>query len=227
MDAIVFDMDGVLIDSEPVHREVERRLFEDFGLPVDAEEHDQYMGTSAPDMFAAIAATHPEAWKTVGTTVDAMVREERARYAAALARGDVPVIHKAVAIARRAHSAGPHIAVASSAPRSQIDTVLAQTGLDEIVSCIRSADDVHHSKPDPEIYRATTACLGVPAARCWVIEDSEHGVSAAVAAGMRCIAYRNPSSGSPDLSRAEFVCDSMTAVAEVCLPISTSRETGR
>ncbi|HKK47523.1 MAG TPA: HAD hydrolase-like protein, partial [Alkalispirochaeta sp.] len=84
MSAIIFDMDGVIVDSEPIHQRVERALFEELRLPVSPVEHDSYMGTSSPDMFAAIATAHPEEWSSLRLTVAEVVERERNRYREAL-----------------------------------------------------------------------------------------------------------------------------------------------
>lgn len=212
MEAVIFDMDGVIVDSEPIHQRVERAIFDELLLPVSTAEHDRYQGTSSPDMFQAIAAAHPTEWKRVRRSVAEVVALERRRYREALQEGAVPLVAGAVETIRGAAGRGFAVAIASSAPREQIIDVIELTDTAEIIRCVKSADDVTHSKPDPEIYRAAADCLGVAPERCWVVEDSHHGVRAAVDAGMRCIAYRNPSSGEPDLSAAEFVVDSMEDV---------------
>ncbi|MFW5694825.1 MAG: HAD family hydrolase [Alkalispirochaeta sp.] len=215
MAAIIFDMDGVIVDSEPIHQRVERALFDELGVPVSADEHEHYLGTSSPDMFAAIAAAHPHEWQAMNRTVPDVVELERARYRAALRDGFVPLVVGAVEAIHSAAQRGFAVAIASSAPREQIEEVIRITNTAGIIRCVKSADDVAHSKPNPEIYLAAAGCLGVAPHRCWVVEDSTHGVAAAVAAGMRCIAYRNPSSGTPDLSAAEVMIDSMDQVESV------------
>lgn len=210
--AIIFDMDGVIVNSEPIHRRVERAIFEELRLPVPDEEHESYLGTSSPDMFAAVAAAHPIEWNALNRSVSQVVELERRRYREALRHGDVPLVSGSVQAMHAAADRGFAVGIASSAPREQIADVIRLTDTDGIIQCVKSADDVAHSKPDPEIYLATAACLGVPPDRCWVVEDSSHGVAAAITAGMRCIAYRNPNSGAPDLSAAEIVLDSMEEV---------------
>jgi beta-phosphoglucomutase len=215
MNAVIFDMDGVIVDSEPVHQDVERALFRDLSLPVTPEEHDGYLGTSSPDMFGEIARRHPAEWRAQGLSVAAAVELERRRYDEAIAAGAVPVIPGVVDVMRALAQRGFLIAIASSAPRGQIEAVIALTGTADVVRCIRSADDVTRSKPDPEIYRTAAACLGVAPEDCWVIEDSANGIAAAKDAGMRCIAFRNPSSGRPDLSRADAIVDTMSSVTGI------------
>jgi HAD superfamily hydrolase (TIGR01509 family) len=215
MDAVIFDMDGVIVDSEPIHQRVERALFEELRLPVTDTEHEAFLGTSSPDMFTAIAAAHREEWRLLNRTVAEVVALERRRYQEALQEGTVPLVDGAVSAIRGAADRGFAVAIASSAPREQIADVVRITDTRDVIQCTRSADDVTHSKPDPEIYLSAATCLGTTPERCWVVEDSTHGVRAAVSAGMRCIAYRNPNSGEPDLSAAEIVLDSMEEVLSV------------
>jgi beta-phosphoglucomutase len=215
MRAVIFDMDGVIVDSEPVHQRVERAIFTELGLPVTPEEHETYLGRSSPDMFAEIARRHPLRWQAQGLSVPQAVDLERRRYDEAIATGAVPVVPGVVDLMHTLVQRGFLIAIASSAPRGQIEAVIALTDTAEMVRCIRSADDVTRSKPDPEIYRSAAACLGAAPEECWVIEDSTNGIASAKAAGMRCVAFRNPSSGRPDLSRADAVVDEMTAVMQI------------
>lgn len=189
MRVVVFDMDGVIIDSEPVHREVERQFFSEHAIPVTPDEHMGYLGMTSRGTFQSVASRHPEEWKASGLTVEGAVEVEQQRYWEALTAGRVPFVPGASELIRRLGGDGLLVAVASSAPRRQIHHVLERGELIEYVTCVRGAEDVTRGKPDPEIYLCAAACLGVKPAECCVVEDSPNGTRAAIAAGMRCIAF--------------------------------------
>lgn len=215
MSAVIFDMDGVIIDSEPVHFRIEAALFEEFGIAVPREEHESYVGTASHEMFRRIGATHGARWQEANLTLDDVVALERRRYLRELHEQMVPFVPGTIQLMINLYQAGHRIAIASSAPHEQIDEVVRQAHIGAIVKCRVSGDDVARSKPDPEIFLTAAACTGTPPAECWVIEDSAHGVAAARAAGMRCIGFRNSGSGAQDLSAATAIATSMSAVARI------------
>lgn len=203
MKAIIFDMDGVLIDSEPLHRQVEQELFACYALPVGSTEHDGYLGMSSHATFSGVAAAHPREWAAAGLSVEIAVREERRRYLHALQQQGIPFVPGGVELVRAASAAGWRIAVASSAPEEQIGLVLTTAGVTDVVHCAVSGDDVTSGKPHPEIFLTAAACLDVSPTQCWVVEDSANGVRAALAAGMRCIGFANASDSSDSVDSAE------------------------
>ncbi len=215
MQSVIFDMDGVIVDSEPTHFRLERELFHRLGLVIDDAEHERYVGTNARGMLEEIARRHGAAWERHGMTIDDVVEDEYRRYQEQLIAGAVPFVSGAVEVIRDLSRAGWKLAIASSAPHSQIDEVVRQAELDDIVECRISGDDVERSKPDPAIFLRTAACLGSAPSECWVVEDSENGVRAAVAAGMVCIGFRNGSSGRQNVSAAAYVADTMPEVARI------------
>jgi HAD superfamily hydrolase (TIGR01509 family) len=228
--AIIFDMDGVLIDSEPLHRQVEQDLFNSYGLPVGTREHLGYLGMSSHATFSGVAAAHPREWAAADLSVEIAVREERRRYLHALQVQGIPFVPGSVELVCAASAAGWHVAVASSAPYEQIELVLTTAGLMDSIHCALSGDDVTNGKPHPEIFLSAAACLDVSPAECWVVEDSANGVEAARAAGMRCIGFANGSdlSESPGLSvpsqvhAATVVAASMKEVAAAIDPALTA-----
>jgi HAD superfamily hydrolase (TIGR01509 family) len=223
--ATIFDMDGVIIDSEPIHCAVEQSFFQEYALPVTADEHDGFRGTSSEHTFTTIAARHPAEWRATRLTVPEAIRIVDERYMRELGAGRVPFISDSRELIRRLAEQGWLIAVASSAPAHQIACVLEQGNLRDVVTCFRSADDITRSKPDPEIFLAAAACLDVAPRQCWVVEDSRNGVRAAVAANMRCIGFSDPAAGAPSLEGlgAESVVDTLGAAGGVIEPTLTVR----
>ena len=183
--AVVFDLDGVLIDSEPVWEQVRRGLVAERGghWPPDAQR--RIMGMSTPEWARYLSedlgvGLPPDQVAT--TVVDRMA----ARYAE-----HVPLMDGAVDAVHRIAARWP-LGVASSAPAVLIQTVLKAAGLRSCFSVVMSTEQVAHGKPAPDIYLAVAAELGVPPGDCAAVEDSSNGLRSAAAAGLRVIAIPQP-----------------------------------
>ncbi len=181
-DAIIFDMDGVILDSEPLHHEVELALFQEFGLAISADAQANFLGMSSTDVWKHIQST----WGLPVSVAEA-VRRERARYHALSTARGVPEIPGAVELIHLLAAEGVRMAVASSAPLEQITAMVQQTKTEGLFSALVSGDEVPRAKPDPAIYREAARRLHLMPTQCAAIEDSAHGFHAATAAGMYCV----------------------------------------
>lgn len=204
---IIFDMDGVIVDSEPVHQRLEWEMYASLGLTISEEEHKSYIGTSSVDMWTMIGEKHhltktPEELLVIG----------RRQYWAALDNGDVPLVHGVKDIITKFHSLGFTLQVASSASRPTVDKVLTHFGLDGYFSHRIGGNEVAKSKPEPEIFLRAAQQSGSVPGLCLVIEDSTNGIKAAMRAGMRCIGYANSGTGHQDLSAADYVVHELSAI---------------
>src|SRR5690606_9589607 len=208
--AFIFDMDGVIIDSEPIHLEVDLMTARHFGIPLEEKEIDQYVGMTNPEMWAIIKETHRAA-----VSVDEIIRvqvEKKIRLLEALEIEPIAGIRELV------QELGRHriiIGLASSSPRAFIEKVLEKFRIRDFFSCVASGEEVPKGKPAPDVYLEAARLLGVPPSACVVLEDSRNGVLAAKRAGMRCIGFQNPNSGRQDLSAADFVVQS---IGEIGIP---------
>lgn len=207
MEAVIFDMDGVIIDSEPVHFRLETELFSELGLTLSREEHESFLGTSSHGMFCILKERYG-----LKASVEDLVDEERRRYLGILESGEMPVIPGIPELVEELADRGCSIAVASSAPHEQIDRVMERSGLAGHFEVRISGDDVPRSKPDPAIFLKAAEELGVSPFGCWVLEDSANGIRAGGEAGMNVIAYRAPQAPVQDFSGADFI---VTAISEV------------
>jgi HAD superfamily hydrolase (TIGR01509 family) len=183
--AIVFDLDGVLVDSERVWDEVRRAVVTDRGGRWRDEATRAMQGMSTPEWSAYLAgplgtAGTPE--ELAGTVVAAMAE----RYRAA-----VPLLPGAVAAVTALAARWP-LAVASSSPPELIGAVLAAAGVADRFRVVVSSEEVPRGKPAPDVYLATAERLGVDPARCVAVEDSANGLRSAAAAGMTVVAVPNP-----------------------------------
>jgi len=185
-DAVVFDMDGVLIASEEVWDAVREEYVRERGGRYDADVQHALMGMSSTEWSRYLHDTAgvPDAPEAIN---DEIVRRMLAAY-----RRGLPLIDGAVDAVRRLAERFP-LAVASSSNRSLIDTVLEVAGLAPLFTATVSSEEVARGKPAPDVYLEAARRLGVDAPRCTAVEDSHGGIRSAKAAGMRVIAIPNPS----------------------------------
>lgn len=200
---VIFDMDGVLIDSEPIHTRVEQEIFRSLGLTVSAEAHNRFVGMSPHGMWSAIRERYGLEQPVAGLV--AMDIRAKVR---AFARTTLSPATGVEGLIRSIAGAGYGLAIASSSSRILIDIIVAALGFDEYFPHRVSTEEVRDGKPAPDIFLAAAQRCNRPASHCVVIEDSHNGVRASLAAGMTCIGYRNRSSGDQDLSDADLVVDS-------------------
>ncbi len=183
IEAVVFDMDGVLVDSEPIWRAVEQEVFAGVGIEVTEQDLLETMGVRVADVVERWYRRHP--W-------DEPSRQEIAetiveRVAEAIEQGGA-LNEDAVRAVDHVHGLGLRLALASSSPMRLIRAVLSLGGLSDRFEVVLTAEDEEQGKPDPAVYVSAARELRVPAERCLAVEDSVNGVRSAKAAGMLCVA---------------------------------------
>ncbi|MCC7375912.1 MAG: HAD-IA family hydrolase [Verrucomicrobiales bacterium] len=181
--AVIFDMDGVLTDSEPLINEAAVAMFRERGVRVHPDDFLPFVGTGENRYIGGVADKH-----RVNLDLDEAKRRTYEIYLG-LVPAQLKAFPGAIDKARELRQHGLKLAVASSADLIKIEANLNKIGLptawwDTVVS----AEDVVHKKPAPDIFLAAARKLGVAPAACAVIEDAVNGVQAALAAGMRCVA---------------------------------------
>lgn len=181
--AVIFDMDGVLTDSEPLINEAAVAMFRERGVAVEPDDFLPFVGTGENRYIGGVAEKHG-----VSLDLEAAKRRTYELYLA-LVPTRLHAFPGAVDKAREFRTLGLRLAVASSADLVKIEANLDCIGLplswwDAVVS----AEDVVHKKPAPDIFLAAARKLDLDPTRCTVIEDAVNGIQAALAAGMRCIA---------------------------------------
>lgn len=207
MKAVIFDMDGVIIDSEPIHFEVDIQTMKDFGCSISKEELNKYVGTTNEYMFTDIKNKYK---------LDKSV-EEIINYRCELAKrkvieSDLAPIEGIIDLLKNLKEKNIIAAIASSSPRDFIEVVVSKFELEDYFSCILSGEEVENGKPAPDIYVETAKKLGIVPEECIVIEDSKNGVMAAKEAGMKCIGFKNINSGEQDLSKADYIVNSIVEI---------------
>jgi HAD superfamily hydrolase (TIGR01509 family) len=204
VEAVVFDLDGVLIQTEEVWDEVREQYVRERGGRYDAEAQRAMMGMSSTEWsrFLHDELGVPDEPEAISAEV---VRRMEARY-----RERLPLIDGAVEAVQRLAARWP-LGLASSSNRPLIDAVLELAGLAEYFRATVSSEEVARGKPAPDVYLETARRLGVAPDRCAAIEDSHSGIRSAKAAGMRVLAIPNPSfpPGDDALSLADDVLGSL------------------
>jgi HAD superfamily hydrolase (TIGR01509 family) len=185
IDAVIFDLDGVLIDSEHVWDEVRQQLAGERGGRWSDSASRDMMGMSSPEwsryMHDVVGLDEDPEEISAET-----VRRLEERY-----RVEIPLIPEAEQAVERLAVRWP-LGLASSSNRELIDLVLKGSGLDRFFRATVSSEEVARGKPAPDVYLETARLLRAEPARCAAVEDSENGIHAAKAAGMRTVAIPNP-----------------------------------
>lgn len=209
IEAVIFDLDGVIVDSEHVWDDVREELAQERGGRWHAQAQADMMGMSSTEwsryMHEVIGIA--DAPEQINAEV---VRRMQVRYAEHL-----PLIDGAVDAVRRL-SSRYRLGLASSSNRSLIDAILDSAGLGGLFEATVSSEEVSRGKPAPDVYLEATRQLGVPPRRCAAVEDSANGIRAAHGAGMRVIAIPNARYPPPDdaLSLADEVLETLSELTD-------------
>jgi len=199
--AVLWDMDGVLVDTAPFHYRAWRELFAGLGKDLTDKEFRRTFGLRNDDILRVNLGDMPrERLRKLGRRKEELFREA--------IRGRVQPLPGAVALVRRLRASGVNTAVVSSAPRQNVETLLDALGLGDAFDTLVAEEDAERGKPDPQGYLLAAERLGERPEGCVVIEDAPGGVEAAKRAGMRCIglaAGREPDA----LAQADLVVASL------------------
>ncbi len=200
--AVIFDNDGVLIDSEPMHIEADLQTLSAYGVKWEPWQLTRFIGVKDEDMWRVLREElHlPDSVERLRQKKlsyhDTIFTPERIRPIAG-----IPELFAAL------RGSGWKIAVASSSLGTLIGPWLEWMGLRHQLDAMVTGEDVVNSKPHPEPYLLAAARLNLPPAQCVAVEDSPHGIASAKAAGCRCIGYRNRNGPIHDLSLADVVVE--------------------
>ena len=212
IDAVVFDLDGLLIETEELWAEVREQLARDRGGSYDARSQRDMMGMSSPEWsrYMHERVGLPE---SPGEIAAEVIEQMEARY-----RERLPLIDGAVEAVERLAARWP-VGLASSSNRPLIDLVLELSGLGRFFRATVSSEEVARGKPSPDVYLEACRRLGVAPARAVAVEDSHAGIGSAKAAGMRVIAVPNPSfpPGDEALADADVVLGSLAELTPVAV----------
>ena len=217
--AVIFDFNGVIVDDEPLHLELFRRVLGEEGVPLtDEDYHAKYLGYDDRGCFTAALNDAGRAEQAADTVFVAELIKRKADYYYAAIEDRFLLFPGAAELVRTLAASYP-MAIASGALRGEIEVVLKRGGIRECFQEIIASEDVTVCKPDPEGYNKALAALNAIAAdqiqpsECLVIEDSVAGVEAAKRARMWCLAVTN-SYNAEALGKADWIVSSL----ENCAP---------
>jgi HAD superfamily hydrolase (TIGR01509 family) len=218
VEAVVFDLDGVLIDSERVWDRARRDLVAETGGRWSERATEEMLGMSSGEWSRFV---HDR----LGVALEpAEINERVVQRVLASYERELPLLPGAVAAVRRTAAVWP-LGLASSANRTVIDAVLTSSGLDECFAVTVSGEEVAHGKPAPAVYLTATDELGVDPTRSTAVEDSANGLRAAAAAGMIVIAVPNREfpPGADALRLADLEIDSLEQLTPAAIARAAAR----
>lgn len=196
---VIFDLDGTLVDSEPLYWEAARGVLAAHGAgEFTWEEHARFIGISTVETMAALRREYG-----LDAPVEQLVAEKDRAYLELAARS-ARVFPAMLGLVERLDAAGHPLAVASGSSRKAVEAVLGATGLHALLPVRVSAEELARGKPEPDVFLEAARLVGADPACCVVVEDAAPGVEAARRAGMRCVAvpYVRPADGDADFAAA-------------------------
>jgi beta-phosphoglucomutase-like phosphatase (HAD superfamily) len=207
-DTVIFDMDGVLIDSQPLHFNIDLEVLRIAGASPMQADVERRAGMANRDRWPGYKREFG-----LSLSVDELISLHVGilmKLFRESALGPVSGIPELLATLKEARI---KTAVASSSSMALINLVLEKLRIARYFDDLVTGEDVKNGKPAPDVFLKAAEILGSPPENCAVIEDSANGVLAARRAGMRCVAYRNPASGEQDLSPADMIIDSFSQIS--------------
>lgn len=193
-------MDGVLIDSQPMHYEIDIRVLKSCGFEASLETVTPFTGMSNPDRWPK----YKEVLGLANSTGELIkLAEEKMREV--FDSTNFSVSAGLIEFLKGLNEMGVKCAVASSSSHELIELVLNRTGIKKYFDVLVSGEDVRYGKPSPDIYLKAVKAVGLPVEKCIAIEDAAPGVLAAKRAGLYCICYKNPNTANQDFAHADFV----------------------
>jgi HAD superfamily hydrolase (TIGR01509 family) len=199
--AVIFDMDGVIIDSEPMHNKAYHDMFKEVGIEVSKELYESFTGQSTINICKRLCDHF-----NLEQTPEHLVALKRKYYKHFFENNsDLDLIDGVLDLIKDYHSNGLTLVLGSSAAMTSINQIFDRFDLNQYFVGKLSGGDLKESKPHPEIFIKAAEATGYNRDECFVIEDSTNGVEAAKAAGIFCIGYDSFHSKNQDYSKADMV----------------------
>ena len=199
--AVLFDMDGVIVDTEPLHHKAYQMMFEEVGIEVSETMYRSFTGQSTRGICEFLCKHFNLVHKPI-----VLEHSKRAHFTKLFFEDpDLQLLECVEALIKDYHANGLTLVVASSASMFTINNVMKRFNLDPYFKDKLSGADLKASKPHPEIFENAAKAAGVSPSECFVIEDSTNGIIAAKEAGIFCIAYKSEHSKDQDYYKSRYV----------------------
>ncbi|SFC16706.1 HAD family hydrolase [Clostridium uliginosum] len=215
MKAVIFDMDGVIIDSEPMHFDIDLKTMQHFGCNIIRSNLEKYAGMTNPDICKQLKKEY-----NIKESIDEIIAYQMDKKIKFINEENIEPIDGIRELLLELNNNRIPIAIGSSSPRGFVETVLLKFGIIDYFNVIVTGDEVEQGKPAPDIYIEVAKKLKLDVKECIVVEDSRNGVIAAKNAGMSCIGFNNINSGNQDLSKADITVNSIREINITNLSIS-------
>lgn len=207
--AVLFDHDGTLVDSEGVHWQLWQEVLKQYAIELPESEYKaRFAGVPTPVNAIELVARH-----ALDISPAALSQQKIEATRMYLSRQAYPLMPHALETIRFFREQGAKLAVVTGAGREAINSTLQAHGLTDSFSVVVTCDDVRNNKPAPDCYLLALERLGIAAAEAVALEDTEHGVHAAVAAGVACCGVKNAFSESHDFSQASGIFSNLAEAA--------------
>lgn len=200
--AVLWDLDGVIVDTAPLHLWSWQEAFGEIGVPFTESDFKRSFGQRTIEIIRQVLGPDVEPRQ-----LEALTERKEALFRVAAASG-VKMLPGAKYLLTALYVSGWAQAIASSAPPENVDLLVDALSIRDFLGMVVTAKDVSVGKPAPDVFLVAAARLGVDPAHCIVVEDAVAGVQAAKAAGMRCVAVTNTHSAD-HLGQADLVVDSL------------------
>lgn len=202
--AVLFDMDGVIIDSEPAYVRIDVELANELGFPLSEDEQRLYAGTAPRAMWEDLKDKH-----SLPQSVETLVDMEAERVEAFYDSGDLKPISATIQLIRDLNRSGIACAIATASFEQNAHRVMERLKIRPFISAVATSSQVKNGKPAPDIFLLAAHLLRFRPKECVVIEDSKNGCLAGRAAGMKVVGFKNLNSGNQDLSAAHHIVSDM------------------
>ena len=208
---ILFDMDGVLVNTEPLHYRLWKQVFAEQGIDLTFEAYKGCIGANGKRLMELVLEHYGLDFRGEKALFDRyyQLKEENLRY------GDIPRIEGVAETLAELQKRGYRMAVASSSTQDYIDLCTERVGIAPYFQVRFSAQWVKNTKPAPDVFLAAAERMGAKPEDCVVVEDSTNGTLAAKAAGMRCIGFDNPDSPGQSLDAADVRIDHFAQLLDI------------
>ncbi|RLZ09114.1 HAD family hydrolase [Faecalibacter macacae] len=205
---VIFDMDGVIVDTEPVHHYAYHEHYKELNIPVTPELFATFTGQSTKNVYQILKDKFD-----LSEDVNDLVLRKRAIFNEAFdTKPDLELIPGVEQLIKDLHANGFELVLASSASKSTIDRVFNRFNLNQYFKAKVSGEDFPKSKPDPAIFIHAASLANSTKDECIVIEDSTNGIEAAVRAEIKVLGYVSQNTKRQDLSKANWICEDFHAI---------------